>query len=306
MTPLGSITGAVTDEVATTPQLSPPPVQLPDKPVVTIQRGKGWSALNLKELWDFRELLYFFTWRDVKVRYKQTAIGVLWIVIQPVLLTLTFSILFGKLARVPSDGVPYALLAFSGLIPWTFFSSALLTASNSLVGHAHLITKVYFPRMLIPTAGVAGRLIDFLVSFIVFAALMIYYGVGFSPRIILIPFLVLLTAVFALAVGTWTSAMNVKYRDIGVAMPIVNLLWMFASPVVYPSSLIYAQVTNPIWRFVYTLNPLVGIIDNFRAAIFGTPFNWPALLSTVVISMVLLVYAAFEFKRMERGFADIV
>ena len=306
MTPLRSINPAESGEIATAPQVQSPLGELPDKPLVTIQRGTGWRAVDLKELWQFRELLYFLTWRDVKVRYKQTAIGVVWIVLQPLLMTLTFSVLFGRLARVPSDGVPYPLLAFSGLLPWTFFSSALLTASNSLVGHAYMITKVYFPRMIIPGAAVAGRVIDLLVSFAAFTVLMIYYGVQFTPRMFLIPVLVLLTALFALGVGMWTSAMNVKYRDIGVALPIVTMLWMFASPVVYPSSLVYDHVRRPLWRFVYTLNPLVGIIDNFRAALFGMPFNWPALISTVVITMVLLMYSAYEFKRMERGFADIV
>jgi lipopolysaccharide transport system permease protein len=279
---------------------------LPEKPVVTIQARSAWTLMDFRELWHYRELLYFLTWRDVKVRYKQTILGVAWVVLQPVLSTIIFTIFLGRLARVPSDGVPYALLVFAGLLPWTFFATALTTASVSLVNHAHLITKTYFPRMMIPVATICARLLDFSISFVVLMGLMIIYHVPFSARLLGILPLLILTALLTTAVGVWASAINVKYRDVGVAIPVLTQLWMFASPVVYPSTLIYSSHLSPIWKFVYSLNPLVGIVDNFRALLFGLPFNWSGLWVSVSVTLVLLVIAAFEFRRMERIFADVV
>jgi len=279
---------------------------LPQQPLVTIESRKSWIGLNLRELWHYRELLYFLTWRDVKVRYKQTVIGVLWVVLQPLLSTIIFTIFLGKLARVPSDGLPYALFAYAGLLPWTFFSSAITTSGNSLVGSAHLITKVYFPRMIIPAAAVAARLLDLAIAFVILVGLMIYYRVSFSWHIILLPALVLLLAFLALAVGMWISATNVKYRDVGVALPVLVQFWMFASPVVYSSTLVYSSGLATGWKFFYALNPLVGVMDNFRAALFGTAFNWPALGMATALTVVMLVYGAYDFRRMERNFADIV
>jgi lipopolysaccharide transport system permease protein len=255
------------------------------QPLITIENRKSWIGLDLRELWHYRELLYFLTWRDVKVRYKQTVIGVLWVVLQPLLSTIIFTIFLGKLARVPSDGLPYALFAYAGLLPWTFFSMAITTSGNSLVGSAHLITKVYFPRMV---------------------AFMIYYGVSFSWHIIMLPPLVLLLAFLALAIGMWISATNVKYRDVGVALPVLVQFWMFASPIVYSSTLVYQSKVARGWKLLYSLNPLVGVIDNFRAALFGTAFNWPGLGITIALTVVMLVYGAYDFRRMERNFADIV
>lgn len=279
---------------------------LPQQPLVTIESRRSRIGLNLRELWHYRELLYFLTWRDVKVRYKQTVIGVLWVVLQPLLSTIIFTIFLGKLARVPSDGLPYALFAYAGLMPWTFFSSAITSSGNSLVGSAHLITKVYFPRMIIPAAAVAARLLDLAIAFVILAGLMIYYRVSFSWHIILLPALVLLLAFLALAVGMWISATNVKYRDVGVALPVLVQFWMFASPVVYSSTLVYSSGLATGWKFFYALNPLVGVMDNFRAALFGTAFNWPALGLAAALTVVMLVYGAYDFRRMERNFADIV
>jgi lipopolysaccharide transport system permease protein len=276
------------------------------QPLITIENRKSWIGLNLRELWHYRELLYFLTWRDVKVRYKQTIIGVLWVVLQPLLTTIIFTIFLGKLARVPSDGLPYALFAYAGLLPWTFFSMAITTSGNSLVGSAHLITKVYFPRMIIPAAAVAARLLDLAIAFVILVAFMIYYGVSFSWHILLLPPLVLLLSFLALAVGMWISATNVKYRDVGVALPVLVQFWMFASPIVYSSSLVYSSKIARGWKVLYSLNPLVGVIDNFRAALFGTAFNWPGLGMTIVLTVVMLVYGAYDFRRMERNFADIV
>jgi len=257
--------------------------------------------LDLRELWSYRELLYFLTWRDLKVRYKQASLGVLWVVLQPLLMTLIFTLFLGKLVRVPSDGVPYALFVFAGLLPWTFFATSVAGSGNSIVGNAHLITKVYFPRMLIPGASLGARLVDFAISFLILIGLMIYYGVGVTWSVLLLPVLVALVVLLALALGMWASALNVKYRDVGVALPVLIQLLMFGSPVLYPTSLVPER-----WQWVYTLNPMVGILENFRAALLGRQMNWPALAISTVITLLALAYASYSFKRMERGFADIV
>jgi len=270
-------------------------------PRLVIEPSRSWAALNLRDLWQYRELLYFLTMRDVKVRYKQTALGMAWVIMQPLLATLIFTLFLGKLARVPSDGIPYPVFVFAGLLPWNFFSGAVTNSGNSLVGGAHLITKVYFPRMIIPGAAVGARVIDFGVSFVVLAGLMIYYRVTVTWGLIMLPALVVLVTLLALGVGMWTSALNVKYRDIGVVLPVLIQLWMFASPVVYSSSLVPEQ-----WRWVYALNPLTGIIEGFRASLFGRKFDWVALAFSTVVTLGLLTYSAYTFRRMERFFADLV
>lgn len=278
---------------------------LPEEPLVVIEPKKAWSALDLRDVWAFRELLYFLTWRDVKVRYKQTLFGVAWVVLQPLLSTLIFTAFLGKLARVPSDGLPYPLFVYAAILPWTFFSQAVVNSGNSLVNSAHLITKVYFPRMIIPAAAVAARLLDFAIAFLILLGLMLYYRVGFGAGMLLLPVLTLIVALLAFALGMWLSAVNVKYRDVGVALPVLIQFWMFASPVVYPASLVYESNLSQTWKVLYMLNPLVGIIENFRAAIFGTRFNWPALAVTCAFAIVILVGGAYEFRRMERHFADV-
>ena len=275
--------------------------ELPDQPLVVIQSRKSWSALDLHELWVYRELLYFLTLRDIKVRYKQTLLGVSWVLLQPLITTFVFTIFLGVLVRVPSEGLPYVLFVYVGLLPWTFFNAAVTSSSNSLVNNAHLITKVYFPRSIIPVSAVAARLLDLAIAFIVLIGLMAYYRVALTWSILLLPVLVALITLLALGVGMVSSAFNVKYRDVGVLIPVLLQLWMYASPVVYPTSLVPAR-----WRYIYQLNPLVGLIGNFRAAALGGQLDWSALAWSVVIIAALLVYATFLFRRRETLFADVV
>jgi len=277
------------------------PRTLPDEPLVTIQPGKSWVPLDLRELWAYRELLYFLVWRDVKVRYKQAALGVAWVVMQPLLTTLILTVFLGMLARVPSDDKPYMLFVFVGLLPWSFFSASVTNGSNSLVGSAHLITKVYFPRAIIPAASVGARLVDFAVSAVILAGLMVFYRVEPTAALLALPVLTALTALLALACVMISSAVNVKYRDVGAVMPVVVQLWMYVSPVLYPSKLVPEG-----WRWAYQLNPLVGIVENFRAAVFGSPFDWRALSISAVYTAVLLVCASYVFRRVEREFADVI
>jgi lipopolysaccharide transport system permease protein len=274
---------------------------LPDKPLITIERSKSWSAAEFRDLWAYRELLYFLMWRDLKVRYKQTVIGVAWIVMQPLMTTLIFTVFLGMLARVPFDGPSYPLFVFVGLMPWTFFSNALNSSAYSLVGNAHLITKVYFPRMIVPAAGVGARLVDLSITFVILAALMIYYRAPITPNILMLPVLVALATLLALGFGMLISAVHVKYRDVGVALPVLIQFWMYLSPVVYPSSLVPEK-----WRVIYDLNPLVGIIDGFRTALFGGPFNWYALAISAIATTVMLIASVYFFRRVEKGFADII
>jgi len=276
-------------------------VTLPDQPLVTIRAEKKWVALDIKSLWNYRELLYFLTWRDVKVRYKQTLLGAAWAIIQPLCTMIIFTLFFGKLAGMPSDGIPYPLFAYAGLLPWTFFSNAVTQSSNSLVGSANLITKVYFPRMIIPGAAVTAGLVDFAIAFLVLVMLMIYYGVALTWSMLMLPFLVLTTTLLAFGVGMFTSALNVKYRDIRYALPFVIQLMMFVTPIIYPSSLLPEK-----WRWLLNLNPLTGIIEAYRSAIFGRPFNWETLTIATVITLALLVYSSLYFRKTERTFADIV
>jgi lipopolysaccharide transport system permease protein len=278
-----------------------PPDGLPEEPLVVIEPNKGWSALDLRDLWSFRELLYFLTWRDVKVRYKQTELGVAWAIIQPLFTMLIFTLFFGRLAGVPSDNIPYPIFAFAGLTAWTFFANAITQSGNSLVGSAHLITKVYFPRMIIPGAAVAAGLVDFAISFAMLALMMIYYRIGITLNILMLPVLVLLTTLLALGMGMWMSALNVKYRDIRFALPFMVQLWMYLSPIIYPTSFLPAKL-----RSLLTLNPMTGIIEGYRSALFGLPFNWIALAASAVITLILLIYASYSFRRMEKSFADIV
>lgn len=275
--------------------------ELIDIPWSTIERTNSWKIFDLRELWAYRELLFFLTWRDVRVRYKQAVLGMGWVVLQPLLMTLVFTVFLGVIVRVPSDNVPYPLFAYAGLLLWTFFSGAISGSGNSLIGNAHLITKVYFPRLLIPLASILARMVDLLVALVMLIGLMIYYRTGVSTSLLMAPVLIGLLALLALGLGMWTSAFNVKYRDVGLALPVFIQLWMFVSPVVYPLTLVPER-----WRFVYSLNPLVGIIEGFRAALFGKSFNWPALGISAIVTVALLLYAGYVFKRREKTFADII
>ncbi|HEY6333088.1 MAG TPA: ABC transporter permease [Blastocatellia bacterium] len=276
-------------------------ITLPDKPLVSIRPSNRWSPLDLRNVWDYRELLYFLMWRDVKVRYKQTALGVAWAIIQPLLTMVVFSLLFGRLAHVPSDGVPYPLFAFAGLLPWIFVSSAVTASGNSLVANSNLISKVYFPRMIIPAAAVGAALVDFVIGLVLLAVLMVWYQLKPTPGLLMLPVLMALSAVIALGVGMLLSAMNVKYRDVRHALPFMVQIWMFATPVIYPSSIVPAK-----WRWVLSLNPLAAVIDGFRDCLFGRSFDWSALAISAAGGAVILCYSAYTFRSMEKIFADIV
>jgi lipopolysaccharide transport system permease protein len=276
-------------------------VRLPVEPLVVIQPSKKWNLLSLKDIWAYRELLFFLTWRDVKVRYKQTALGAAWAILQPLFMMVIFTIFFGRLAGVGSSGIPYPLFALAGLVPWTFFANAITASGNSLVGSAHLITKVYFPRLIVPAAAMLAGLVDFLLAFILLCLLMLYYRVTLTVQILFLPVLVLMTALFSLGVGTWMSALNVKYRDVRFALPFLIQLWLFVSSVILPSSSI-----PPKWRWLLNLNPMSGIIEGYRSALFGLPFDWPALSIAAVLTLLVLLYAIYAFSRVERSFADII
>jgi len=270
-------------------------------PVIDIKPSKGWVSLRLADVWAYRELFYFLTWRDVKVRYKQTVLGVAWAVIQPLFTMLIFTLFFGKLAGIPSEGIPYPLFAYAGLLPWTFFANAVTNSGNSLVASQHLITKVYFPRMIIPGAAVGAALVDLAIAFVLLAALMAWYGVAPTWSLLMLPPLIALVCLLALGVGMWMSALNVKYRDVRYALPFLIQLWMFVSPIIYPSTIVPQK-----WRWALAFNPLTGIIDGFRSALFGHPIDPVLLVLATLVTLMFLAYAAYDFRRMEKEFSDVV
>ena len=275
-------------------------VLVPTKTV--IKPSKGWVPLRLRDLWEYRELLYFLTWRDIKVRYKQTALGALWAIIQPFFTMVVFSLFFGRLANIPSDGIPYPLFAFAALVPWTFFANGLSQSSNSLVGSAELITKVYFPRLIIPVSSILSGLLDFVIAFAVFILMALYYGIYPSISIFLLPFLLLLGFTTALGVGLWLSALNVRFRDVRYIIPFLTQFWLFATPIAYPSSLL----SEP-WRTVYGINPMVGVVEGFRWALLGTETAPGAMIIvSSLVAVCLLVSGVFYFKRVEKYFADVI
>jgi lipopolysaccharide transport system permease protein len=256
----------------------------------------------LRDLWEYRELLYFLTWRDIKVRYKQTALGASWAIIQPFFTMVVFSLFFGRLAKIPSDGIPYPLFAFAALVPWTFFANGLSQSSNSLVGSAELITKVYFPRLIIPVASILSGLIDFVIAFAVFFLMALYYGIYPTLSVILLPLFLLLGFTTALGVGLWLSALNVRFRDVRYIIPFLTQFWLFATPIAYPSSLL----SEP-WRTVYGINPMVGVVEGFRWALLGTDTAPGAMIIvSSLVALCLLVSGVFYFKRVEKYFADVI
>jgi lipopolysaccharide transport system permease protein len=269
---------------------------------LVMEPSKGWASLRLREVWHYRELLYFLIWRDIKVRYKQTALGAAWAILQPFLTMVVFSIFFGRLANVPSDGVPYPVFSYAGLLPWQLFAFGIAQAGNVLVTNQNLITKVYFPRLIMPLAAVLSGLVDFAIAMVVLVALMLYYGIVPTVAIMTLPFFVLLAIATSLSVGLWLSALNVRYRDVRYIIPFLTQLWLFVTPVAYPASLVPEQ-----WRFLYGLNPMAGVVEGFRWALLGTQSTVGplVLLSSLVVS-VLLVTGLLYFRRMERTFADIV
>jgi len=269
---------------------------------ILIQPTQGWVSLKLHELWEYRELLYFLVWRDVKVRYKQTVLGTAWAILQPFFSMVVFSIFFGKLAKMPSDGLPYPLFSFAALVPWNFFANGLSQASNSLVGSAHLITKVYFPRLAIPISSVISGVIDFVLSFTVLLGIMAYYGTFPTLNVIWLPFLLLLALVTALGVGMWFSALNVQFRDVRYVLPFLTQAWLFATPIVYPSSLL----SEP-WRTLYGINPMVGVVEGFRWALLGArTAPGPMIIVSSLAAVIILIGGAFYFRKMEKTFADLV
>lgn len=270
--------------------------------VIRIEPSRGWVSLQLKELWAYRELLYFLIWRDVKVRYKQTALGVGWAVIQPVTTMIVFSVFFGRLGKIPSDGIPYPIFAYAALVPWTFFAQGMGQASNSLVGSANLIKKVYFPRLSVPIASVTSGIIDFSIAFVILLGMMLYYGILPTLNVIWLPCLLVLTVVTSLGVSLWLSALNVQFRDVRHVLPFLIQLWFFATPVAYPSSLL----SEP-WRTLYSLNPMVGVVEGFRWALLGTETApGPMLIVSSLTALALLVGGAFYFRRLEKTFADVI
>jgi len=270
--------------------------------VTIIKPSRGWISLDLREVWTYRELLYFLTWRDVKVRYKQTVLGAAWAIIQPVFTMVVFSLFFGHLARIPSDGIPYPIFSYAALVPWTFFANGLGQSSNSLVGSANLIKKVYFPRLVVPVSSVISGTVDFVLAFIVLLGMMLFYGIVPTLNVIWLPLLLLLALVTALGVGLWLSAMNVQFRDVRYVVPFLTQFWLFATPIAYPSSLL----SEP-WRTLHGLNPMTGVVEGFRWALLGTETApGPIIIVSSLMALALLVSGAFYFRRMERTFADVV
>jgi lipopolysaccharide transport system permease protein len=271
-------------------------------PTFVIQPPRGLGSLDVAALWEYRELLYFLVWRDVKVRYKQTFIGASWAIFQPAMTMAIFTVVFGNFAKIPSDGLPYAVFAYTALLPWTYFSTALSRSGTGLVSNANLITKVYFPRLIIPLASVIAPAVDFLFAFLLLLGLMAWFGIVPTWGILVLPLFFLLAMITALAIGLWLAPLNARYRDVGHTIPFVTQFWMFASPVVYPVSLIPES-----WRLLYSLNPMVGVIEGFRWALLGkgaTDFS-PMLVSVAVV-LVLLIGGVVFFKRMERTLADVI
>jgi lipopolysaccharide transport system permease protein len=273
-----------------------------ETPIIRIEPTRGWTSLRLHELWEYRELLYFLAWRDVKVRYKQTILGAAWAIIQPFCTMVVFSVFFGRLAGIPSDGVPYPIFSFAGLVPWTFFAHSLNQSSNSVVNSAQLIKKVYFPRLAVPIATVFAGLVDFGLAFVILVGMIFWYGLVPTVNAVWIPAFTLLALVTSLGVGLWLAAMNVRFRDIRYTIPFLTQFWMFATPIAYPSSLL----SEP-WRTIYALNPMVGVVEGFRWGLLGTE-TAPGLMIAVssVVALAILISGAFYFRRVEKSFADVV
>jgi lipopolysaccharide transport system permease protein len=276
---------------------------LTEIPLVVLRPASGWSAINFRDLWLFRELIFFMTWRDLKVRYKQTFLGASWAILKPFLTMVVFSIFFGELAGVPSDGVPYPIFAFTALLPWELFANALSVASRSMVQNRHMITKVYFPRIILPLASVLAGLVDFMIAFVILVGMMLFYGISPTSAIWMLPFLLLLTLITALGTGLWLSALNVLYRDVNYITPFLTQFWMFITPIAYPTSLLPEK-----WQLLYALNPMTGVVEGFRWALLGTGQGAPGMMLAVSasISVLLLISGLFYFRRMESVFADMV
>lgn len=277
-------------------------LSLDDIPETIIEPSRGWVSLKLSELWEYRELLYFLTWRDIKVRYKQTVLGAAWAIIQPFFTMVVFSLFFGKLGKIPSDGIPYPIFSYAALVPWQFFANGLRQSSSSLVIGANIIKKIYFPRLTMPIATVLSGTVDFGLAFIVLLLMMLFYGIVPTLNVLWLPCFLLLALITSLGVGLWFAAMNVQFRDVRYTVPFIIQFWLFATPIAYPSSML----SEP-WRTLYGINPMVGVVEGFRWALLGTN-TAPGLIIIVsfLVALVLLVSGTFYFRRMEKTFADVV
>lgn len=273
-----------------------------EEPLLIIGPSRGFARLNLKDVWEYRELLYFLIWRDIKARYRQTVLGISWAIIQPLAAMVIFSVVFGRLARLPSDGLPYPIFTYAALVPWNLFAGAVSRSGGSLLGSAGLITKVYFPRLIIPIAASLGGIVDFAVSFLILLGMMPFFGLAPTARVLTLPFFLLLALATALSVGLWLSSLHVRYRDVGFAVPFLLQIWLYASPVAYSGSLVPDR-----WRALYGLNPMTGVIEGFRWALLGTARpSGPLLAISVGVVLVLLLTGAVYFRSAERGFADTI
>jgi len=273
------------------------------KPRLRLQPTKGWVPINFQELREYRELLYFMTWRDIKVRYKQTVIGAAWAIIQPFLTMVVFSLFFGRLAGVPSDDIPYPIFTYAALVPWTFFANGLTNSANSLVTNANLIKKVYFPRLILPVSAILSGVVDFVLAFVVLIGMMLFYNIVPTANVIWLPAFLLLALVTSLGVGLWFAAMNVQFRDVRYAIQFLVQFWMFATPVAYPSSMI----ENDVLRALYGINPMAGVIEGFRWALLGTQTAPDAIIGvSALVALLVLVGGLYYFKRLEKTFADVV
>jgi lipopolysaccharide transport system permease protein len=274
---------------------------LPEEPLTRIRPHKPWAAIDTREVWAHRELFLLLIWRDLKLRYKQTLLGASWVILQPLMMTLVFTIFLGLFAHPPVKNIPYTVFLYSGLLPWTFFSNAILSSSYSLVSNAKLLRKIYFPRVLLPLAAVGVRLADFVISFSLIIVMMLYYGIRPLASLWMLPLVVLNLVLLTISIGTWFAALNIRYGDVGTILPVLLQICMFVSPIIYPSSLVPEK-----WRLLYYMNPMVGIIENFRASLFGLGFNWTSLGISFAVTFVLLLCISFTFQRMEDEFADTI
>ncbi len=276
-------------------------ITLPEQPIAVIVPKGRWAAINFKELWIYRDFLYVLIERDLRVRYKQTVLGAAWAVIQPLLTMVIFTVFFGRVAGVDSDGTPYPIFAYAGLLPWTFFSNAVLNSSNSLVASSNLITKVYFPRLIVPFATVIAGFFDFIIAFPFLVLMMFYYKVEVTVNLLMLPVLTFLIMLLAMGLGTWAAGLNVKYRDVRYALPFVIQIGLFITPIIYPLSIVPQK-----WHWVMALNPLTGLIESFRRACFGQPLDWTNLGISTAVTLAVFIGSAFIFRSMEKSFADVV
>lgn len=293
----------VTDQVGIQQNTADVTTSVDETFTTVLAPSRGWVSINFKELWAYRELFYFLTWRDIKVRYKQTALGAVWAILQPFLTMVVFSLFFGSLAEVPSDGIPYPIFSYAALVPWTFFANGLTNSANSLVNSQNLLQKIYFPRLIIPFSSIISGSVDFVIAFVVLLGMMLVYGIVPTWNILWLPFLILLAVITSLGVGLWLSALNVQFRDIRYIVPFLIQFWMFATPIAYPSSLI----NNEVLRILYGINPMVGVVEGFRWALLGTATApGQIVFISAVAATLLFVSGLFYFRRMEKTFADVV